>query len=111
MIPTSDVIIDFHEGWGYMIQRKGSRLGSSITYLNIPFKQKYKLINKLNLTVTDEKKKWVINDIKLEVANSLREFPEFRKKIFTCRTTGQQNVYLYMLELNKVILLRAEAFS
>lgn len=92
LIPINDVIIDFHEGWGYMIQRKGS-IGSSITYLNIPFKQKYKLINKLNLTVTDEKKKWVINDIKLEVANSLRELAMLhKKKYLLVETTGQQNV-------------------
>ena len=75
-----------------MIQRKGS-IGSSITYLNIPFKQKYKLINKLNLTVNDEKKKWVINDIKLEVANSLRELAMLhKKKYLLVETTGQQNV-------------------
>ena len=74
----------------YDSKEKGS--GSSITYLNIPFKQKYKLII-INLTVYDEKKKWVINDIKLEVANSLRELAMLhKKKYLLVETTGQQNV-------------------
>lgn len=92
IIPKSDLIIDFHEGWGYMIRKEGS-IGSSITYLNIPFKEKYKIINKLNSKVTDPTKKWIVNDIKLEVPHSLRELAMVNKKSYMLvETTGQKNV-------------------
>lgn len=107
LVPESDLIIDFHEGWGYMIRRKGS-IGSSITYLNIPFKQKYQIINKLNAEINDETKKWLINDMKLEVPHSLRELAMLhKKKYMLVETTGQKNVqplHIRIKQSNTIIM-------
>ena len=90
-----------------MIRRKGS-IGSSITYLNIPFKQKYQIINKLNAEINDETKKWLINDMKLEVPHSLRELAMLhKKKYMLVETTGQKNVqplHIRIKQSNTIIM-------
>ena len=78
------------------------------TYLNIPFKQKYQIINKLNAEITDETKKWLINDMKLEVPHSLRKLAMLhKKKYMLVETTGQKNVqplHIRIKQSNTIIM-------
>ena len=92
LVNTHDIILDFHEGWGYIGQQKGS-IGSSITSLNIPFKYQYNILNMLNANIKTQYKKWLINDRKLEVPNSLREYALHNKKSYMLiETSGQKNI-------------------
>ena len=81
LIPTHNLILDFHEGWGYIGKNEGS-IGSSITTLNIPFQHEHNILTLLNKNINIVEKKWLKNDIKLEVSNSLRELAMKNKKSY-----------------------------
>lgn len=92
LIPNHNIILDFHEGWGYIGKNEGS-IGSSITTLNIPFQHEYNILTLLNKNINIVKKKWLKNDIKLEVSNSLRELAMKNKKSYMLiETSGQNNI-------------------
>ena len=92
LIPSHNLILDFHEGWGYIGKNEGS-IGSSITTLNIPFQHEYNILTLLNKNINIIEKKWLKNDIKLEVSNSLRELAMKNKKSYMLiETSGQNNI-------------------
>lgn len=92
LVPDHNLILDFHEGWGYIGKNEGS-IGSSITTLNIPFRHEYNILKLLNENIRHVEKKWYKNDIKIEVSNSLRELAmKNKKKYILIETTGQNNV-------------------
>ena len=92
LIPNHNLILDFHEGWGYIGKNEGS-IGSSITTLNIPFRHEYNILTLLNKNINIVEKKWLKNDIKLEVSNSLRELAMKNKKSYMLiETSGQNNI-------------------
>ena len=92
LIPNHNLILDFHEGWGYIGKNEGS-IGSSITTLNIPFQHEYNILTLLNKNINIIEKKWLKNDIKLEVSNSLRELAMKNKKSYMLiETSGQNNI-------------------
>ena len=92
LIPTHNLILDFHEGWGYIGKNEGS-IGSSITTLNIPFHHEHNILTLLNKNINIVEKKWLKNDIKLEVSNSLRELAMKNKKSYMLiETSGQNNI-------------------
>ena len=92
LIPTHNLILDFHEGWGYIGKNEGS-IGSSITTLNIPFQHEHNILTLLNKNINIVEKKWLKNDIKLEVSNSLRELAMKNKKSYMLiETSGQNNI-------------------
>tara|TARA_B100000963_G_C22631953_1_gene675382 strand:+ start:961 stop:1668 length:708 start_codon:yes stop_codon:yes gene_type:complete len=92
LVNKHDLVLDFHEGWGYIGQQKGS-IGSSITCLNIPFKQQKQILDLLNKDIKESDKKWLINDMRFEVDDSLREYAMLRKKKYMLiETTGQKNI-------------------
>ena len=92
LIPKNNLILDFHEGWGYIGKNEGS-IGSSITTLNIPFQHEHNILTLLNKNINIVEKKWLKNDIKLEVSNSLRELAMKNKKSYMLiETSGQNNI-------------------
>ena len=92
LVVNNDIILDFHEGRGY-IRRDKKSIGSSITCLKIPLKYQKELINKINSSITEPYKKWSINERKMEIINSLRDYANEKNKAYMLiETSGQNNI-------------------
>lgn len=85
------LVIDFHEGWGY-IRRDKNSIGSSLTPIDIPEKLTNKIIKDLNHSISDKAKWWDINSGKV-IPNSLRDYVSNKnKKYILVETSGQNNI-------------------
>jgi len=92
LVKLNDIILDFHEGWGYIRQNTKS-VGSSITCSKIPIKYQNDIIKKINSSITEDYKLWNINTQKSEIMHSLRDFAIDNKKAYMLiETSGQNNI-------------------
>lgn len=99
IVKNNDLIIDFHEGWGYLSGNKGS-IGSSITINNYSIKVIKNLIKKLNRNISNRNKKWKLNtDYKL-IKNSLRDFCK-NKHYILVETSGKNNIQPLHVRVNQ----------
>jgi len=99
IVKNNDLIIDFHEGWGYLSGNKGS-IGSSITINNYSIKVIKNLIKKLNRNISNRNKKWKLNtDYKL-IKNSLRDFCK-NKHYILVETSGKNNIQPLHIRVNQ----------
>ena len=91
-VKLNDIILDFHEGWGYIRQNNKS-VGSSITCSKIPIKYQNDIIKKINSSITEDYKLWSINTQKTEIMHSLRDYAIDNKKAYMLiETSGQNNI-------------------
>jgi len=99
IIENTDIVIDFHEGWGYHKINKNS-IGSTITPTNTDLSKNIASIiqKKLNNTISDENKKFeVINstteNTSINIKGSLQYFMDISNKNYILvETTGQNNI-------------------
>ncbi len=118
----SDIVIDFHEGWGFNKINKNS-LGSTITPTETQTSMilAKKIITNLNKNITDNIKKFTIltNNIpdnndgnydyneSIDIRGGLRYYQNLRKKNYILvETTGQNNIQPIELRIsqNKTII-------
>lgn len=92
LVKENDIILDFHEGWGF-INRDKSSIGSSIMYTGSVQKQDLKnIIKLLNQDIVLDYKKFAIANSPL-IKGSLREYAHINNKQYILlETTGQNNI-------------------
>lgn len=90
-LKENDMIIDFHEGWGYYKIDEDS-IGSTLTTTtNISIEYANFILKNLNKTIRDDDKKFVINK-KKEIKNTLRDYCNKNNlNYILVETTGQNN--------------------
>ena len=92
LVTNNDIILDFHEGWGFINRDKNS-IGSSITCSRIPLHYQKDIIKKINNGIQEPYKKWSINMRKMNIVNSLRDFTlKQGKSYMLIETSGQNNI-------------------
>lgn len=100
LVKKNDIILDFHEGWGYINRDKYS-IGSSITYDGINKNDIVKLIKILNEDINKEYKKFAISNRKI-IRGSLREYSlKNNKSYILLETTGQNNIQHINTRINQ----------
>jgi hypothetical protein len=105
-IKKSDFIIDFHEGWGFNIiepESMGSGIYPSDTEIAKSIGQN--VLNKLNDTINDSKKKFTINFDSPRISNTLDSYCNIiGKNYILIETSGQNNIQPIDLRINQVLL-------
>tara|TARA_B100000925_G_scaffold283807_1_gene258073 strand:+ start:1297 stop:1971 length:675 start_codon:yes stop_codon:yes gene_type:complete len=103
VIDNQDIILDLHEGWGYI--KKDKSIGSSITFSeNIDSSVKSKILNILNSDIDIDYKKF-IESKKDIIPYSLRDYANRKnKKYILLETTGQNNVQPLELRIRQSLL-------
>tara|TARA_B100001093_G_scaffold506174_1_gene564677 strand:- start:406 stop:1104 length:699 start_codon:yes stop_codon:yes gene_type:complete len=100
IVDKYDIILDFHEGWGYIRNNDGS-IGSSIQTINIPKYLYTDILKILNSKIDIDYKKWNINTRK-SIENTLRDYClKKHKKYILIETTGQNNVQELSIRVNQ----------
>ena len=99
IIKNKDIIVDFHEGWGYLSENNGS-IGSSITINNYPIKIIKNLVKKLNKNIADTNKKWKLNTDYRLIKNSLRDYCK-NKSYILVETSGKNNIQPLYIRVNQ----------
>tara|TARA_B100001093_G_scaffold340017_1_gene324796 strand:+ start:1991 stop:2686 length:696 start_codon:yes stop_codon:yes gene_type:complete len=103
IIDRQDIILDFHEGWGYI--KKDKSIGSSITFSNdISDNTKKDILDTINSDITTDYKKF-IESKKDIIPYSLRDYAKIKNKTYILlETTGQNNVQPLNLRVNQSLL-------
>jgi hypothetical protein len=120
VIHNADFVLDFHEGWGFHRLNKKS-MGTSITPTDTKLSNELAnyLYNKINLTITEPTKKFIIfvNDNRYiknphkysqlnDIKGSLRYFQNINKKNYILiEITGQNNVQTLDIRMSQATLL------
>lgn len=101
IVKNADVIIDIHEGWGYIGDKLNS-IGSSISYTKgINRRHVQKVVDLLNLKINEDNKKFEIGSFKTK-RHSLREYcSKINKPYILFETTGQNNIQSLNVRLNQ----------
>ncbi len=87
-----DLVIDFHEGWGYHLLNKKS-IGSTLTVTDNVKELATIVLNELNQTIHEEHKKFVILDRMCSIKNALSCYlNNMGKKYILVETTGQDDI-------------------
>ena len=92
LVQNSDIIIDIHEGWGYIGDKRNS-IGSSISHTKGINKMEIKkVVDLLNLKIKEDNKKFEIGTFSTK-RHSLREYcDKINKPYILFETTGQNNI-------------------
>lgn len=117
LINQADFIIDFHEGWGFYKENKGS-IGSTITPTNTDISKEIagKVYDNLNINIADNNKKFTIlidndNDIKInpdkygkniDIKHTLRYYANLiNKDYILIETSGQNDIQNIATRVNQ----------
>lgn len=93
-VKKSDIILDFHDGWGFYNQNSGS-IGSTISKINNKYVSLFNdIINNLNKNILDNNKKFSFLDYQdYKINGSLGQYCiDLNKTYFLIETSGQNNV-------------------
>jgi hypothetical protein len=87
-----DLIIDFHEGWGFHLKQQRS-LGSTLTLTEGSRPLGELIITNLNKTIVDEKHKFVIVDRMCHIKEALSCYSNLHgKQYILVETSGQNDI-------------------
>jgi hypothetical protein len=104
----ADLVMDFHEGWGWHVQNSssvGSTLSPTRTNTNTPVTQiADTAVDRINADITDEKQKFVmLEDISCDILSSLSCYMERSGKDYILmETTGQKNIQPLRLRIDQM---------
>lgn len=103
IIDKQDIILDFHEGWGYI--KKDKSIGSSITFSSdISEKTKKTILDTINSEITIDYKKFIESKKEI-IPYSLRDYAKTKNKTYILlETTGQNNVQPRNLRVNQSLI-------
>jgi len=102
LVKDSNIIIDFHEGWGFIGKDKNS-IGSSFTFYNFNKKTKKDLLTKINNNISIDYKKFK-ESVRKTIPHSLRDYiSKSNKKYILVETTGQNNIQPLSIRVNQCI--------
>tara|TARA_B100000035_G_scaffold314558_1_gene331230 strand:+ start:693 stop:1307 length:615 start_codon:yes stop_codon:yes gene_type:complete len=101
LVMESDIIVDFHEGWDYHIVNKTS-IGSSLQTNKLHDICEF-IIKKLNETIIDNNKHFVISDTPI-IKGSLREFCNEKEKSYILVETTRVEDKLERIRKCKMII-------
>lgn len=103
IIEDTDIILDFHEGWGYI--GKDKSIGSSLTFSkNINKNVRDSIIELLNENITVEYKKFRESNAKI-IPYSLRDYAnKINKEYVLIETTGQNNIQHLSIRINQCLV-------
>lgn len=101
-----DIILDFHEAWSYYNMKEGSYGSTIIINKNQNQNIVSNCVKKLNKTISNDYKKWVIvNDIQ-DNPGSLRSYCKLIKKQYVLvETSGQLNVQKLDTRINQNMII------
>lgn len=100
IIDKYDIVIDFHEGWGFISDKQGS-IGSSIQAINIPKHHYDNILKIINSDIKINYKKWELNTRRI-IANTLRDYCiRKKKKYILVETSGQNNIQAMSIRINQ----------
>ena len=89
-VHNADLIVDFHEGWGFRNKNKES-MGATLSYTTDQSKRiSSEIIKRLNQTIDEDYKKFTLNE-KVDELLTLRNFAERCKKDYILVETAGQN--------------------
>ena len=101
IVDKHDIIIDFHEGAGYISRDKKS-IGSSITSVNYPIFDVKNMISYINRSISEKYKKWRINNSPPMIPFTLRYYCNLKnKKYLLVETSGQKNIQPLHIRVNQ----------
>ena len=101
IVDKYDIILDFHEGWGYINRKENNSIGSSIQTINIPKYQYDELLKIINNKIHIDYKKWSLNTRAI-IDNTLRDYClRKNKKYMLIETSGQNNVQNINVRINQ----------
>jgi len=101
IVDKYDIILDFHEGWGYINEKGSDSIGSSIQTINIPKYQYDEILQIINNNIHIDYKKWGLNKRAI-IYNTLRDYCLIKnKKYILIETSGQQNIQNIHLRINQ----------
>lgn len=100
IIDKYDIVIDLHEGWGFISDKQGS-IGSSIQSVNIPKHHYDNILKLLNADIKVNYKKWELNTRRI-IENTLRDYCiRKKKKYILVETSGQNNIQGMNIRVNQ----------
>jgi len=100
-----DLIVDFHEGWGFRNENKDS-MGATLSYTTDQSKRlSSEIIDQLNQTIDEDYKKFTINE-DLDNLLTLRNFAKRCKKDYILiETVGQDNIQNIETRVNQNMII------
>lgn len=96
-----DIIIDFHEAWGFYKDNNGS-IGSTIT-TNMTELGNI-IVNKLNENITDNRKKFTLLNRSCRIKSSFGCYNK-NKKYMLVETAGQNNIQPIKLRMKQILII------
>jgi predicted deacylase len=104
-VHNSDLIVDFHEAWGYRNKNKDS-MGSTLSYTTDQSKLlANEIIDRLNQTIDEDYKKFTVNE-EIDELLTLRNYAgRYRKDYILMETTGQNNVQNIETRVNQNMMM------
>ena len=104
-VHQADLIVDFHEAWGYRNKNKDS-MGSTLSYTTDPSKHlANEIITQLNQTIDEDYKKFTVNE-EIDDLLTLRNYAgRCKKDYILMETTGQNNVQTIETRVNQNMIM------
>jgi hypothetical protein len=107
LVDKADFVLDFHEGWNFH-RVEPTSLGSGLYSSNTPLSKSFSLdiINELNKTISEDKKKFVCGDTHKDIDGTLNYYcKQINKNYILVETTGQNNTQPLDLRVGQVLFI------
>jgi hypothetical protein len=104
-----DLIVDFHEGWGFH-KINPSSLGSTITVTNSITDLGQKILSNINSTIKNEKYKFEILYDVCDIKSSLLCYHS-NKKFILVETSGQNNIQPLVIRTKQIQIILDTIFN